>query len=333
MSNQIKYLLGIVSVTLIFSCNQSPKQDNVTQNEQKQERIQLPDFDKDSAYYFVNKQVEFGSRVPNTKAHKECAMFLISTLERYSDTVMVQNLSIKAYNGTMLHGQNIIGIFNPDARKRVLLAAHWDTRPYADHDPDPEMRRTPIDGANDGASGVGVLLEIARQLHLKSPQIGVDIIFFDLEDYGEPNDEHFLYSGENWCLGSQAWAKTPHIKNYRAQYGILLDMVGNRNAQFGKEGTSRQYAPDVLDNIWSRADMLGFSTYFKNIETNPITDDHLYINVIRNIPTIDIIEHDNSTSTGFFKYWHTMNDNMSNIDKETLFAVGTVVLSAVYSEK
>jgi len=333
MENIFRYTVGILLIVLFIACNPSPKQDDTTQNVQPREIVQLCDFNKDSAYYFVNKQVEFGPRVPNTKAHKDCAEFLINTLGRYTDTLIVQALSVKAYNGTLLHGQNIIGIFNPDARKRILLSAHWDSRPYADHDPNPDNRRTPIDGANDGASGVGVLLEIARQLQLNSPQIGVDIIFFDIEDYGEPDDERHLYPGENWCLGSQAWAKNPHVNNYRAQYGILLDMVGNKNAQFAKEGISRQYAPDIVENIWSRANMLGFSYYFKNIESNPITDDHLYINVIRNIPCIDIIEWDTSSGTSFFKYWHTLNDNMSNIDKETLYAVGTVVLSAVYSNK
>ena len=332
MNNRVKYFFGVV-VVLFCACGQSPKQSDTKQNTPEQVRIPMPDFDKDSAFYFVEQQVKFGPRVPNTKAHKACGQFLINTLGKYTDTVMVQPLSVKAYNGTVLHGQNIIGIFNPDARKRVLLAAHWDSRPYADHDPNPENHRKPIDGANDGASGVGVLLEIARQLRLNPVEIGVDIIFFDLEDYGEPDNERFLYPGENWCLGSQVWAKNPHIQNYRATYGILLDMVGGKNAQFTKEGISRQYAPDILEKVWNRAHNLGFSSYFQNKATNPITDDHLYINTIRNIPTIVIIEWDPASGTGFYKHWHTLNDNLDNIDKETLFVVGTVVLSVVYSEK
>ena len=333
MNNQQKHLLIIALIPLLFSCNQTQKQHNTTPSTEPAPTIQLPDFNKDSAYYFVEQQVKFGPRVPNSKAHKACGQFLISTLKRYADTVLSQPLTVKAYNGTVLHGQNIIGVFKPDARKRVLLAAHWDSRPYADHDPNPDNRRTPIDGANDGASGVGVLLEIARQLQMKSPQIGVDIIFFDLEDYGEPDDERFIYQGENWCLGSQVWAKNPHVQNYRAMYGILLDMVGGKNAQFTKEGTSRYYAPDIVEKVWNRANALGFSSYFINKETNPITDDHLYINEIRNIPTIDIIEWNPNSGTGFYKYWHTLNDNLENIDKETLFVVGNVVLSVVYLEK
>jgi hypothetical protein len=335
MKKTFNYTLGVILCILFTGCNQGAKKDKSQEEAQERKQtmqIQMPDFDKDSAYYFVKRQVDFGPRVPNTKAHKACGEFLLNTLKQYADTVMYQTLAIKAYDGTVLNGKNIIGIFNPNAHKRILLAAHWDSRPYADHDPNPDNHRTPIDGANDGASGVGVLLEIARQLQLNTPQAGIDIIFFDLEDYGEPEDERISYTGENWCLGSQAWAKNPHLKNYRAQYGILLDMVGGEFAQFTKEGISRQYAPDITDKIWDRANMLGFSTCFQNKETNPIIDDHLYINRIRNIPTVDIIEWDAASGTGFNKYWHTVNDNMDNINKETLSAVGKVVLSIIHSD-
>lgn len=330
--NTIFYSLWIILIPLFIACNNQPTEQVVVPQE-KTICEQTLDFNKDSAYYFVKKQVSFSPRVPNTKAHAACGEYLLQTLSRFADTVMIQPLSIKAYNGTLLKGQNIIGIFNPEARKRVLLAAHWDSRPYADHDPNPENRRTAIDGANDGASGVGVLLEIARQLQIKSPAIGIDIIFFDLEDYGEPQDERINYKGEFWCLGSQAWARNPHVKNYRAKYGILLDMVGGHNAQFTKEGFSRQYAPDIVDKVWNRANNLGFSSYFQNKETDPIIDDHYYVNNIRNLPMIDIIEWDASTGTGFNKHWHTVNDNMDNINRETLSAVGKVVLSVIYGEE
>lgn len=332
MKKNIFFALCIVIILFFTACN-NQQTEQTTVQQTKTTTVQTPDFDKDSAYYFVEKQVSFGPRVPNTKAHQECGAYLLQTLNRFVDTVMIQPLSIKAYNGTMLKGQNIIGIFNPDARKRVVLAAHWDSRPYADHDPNLENRRIAIDGANDGASGVGVLLEIARQLQAKAPAIGIDIIFFDLEDYGEPQDERYDYTGEFWCLGSQAWARNPHIKNYRAKYGILLDMVGGHNAQFTKEGFSRQYAPDIVDKVWNRANTLGFSSYFQNRETAPILDDHFYVNNIRNLPMIDIIEWDETTGTGFNKHWHTMNDNMDNINRETLSVVGKVVLSVIYGEE
>lgn len=329
--NIIFYSLWIALTSLFFACNQSTDQ-QITVPKEKIITEQIPDFDKDSAYFFVEKQVSFSPRVPNTKAHKECGEYLSQTLGRFADTLMLQPLSIKAYNGTLLKGQNIIGIFNPKAHKRVLLAAHWDSRPYADHDPNPENRRKAIDGANDGASGVGVLLEIARQLQLKRPAIGIDIIFFDLEDYGEPQDERET-NGDFWCLGSQAWARNPHVNNYRAKYGILLDMVGGHNAQFTKEGCSRHYAPDIVNKVWNRANNLGFSSYFQNMETEPIIDDHYYVNSIRNLPMIDIIEWDAATGTGFNRHWHTVNDNMDNINRETLSVVGKVVLSVIYGEE
>jgi len=321
------FLVGVV----LLGCGE---RSNDTQTiETETVSVEIPEFDADSAYFFLAKQVEFTPRVPNTKAHRDCAAFLIKTLERFADTVISQPITAKAYNGTLLHGQNIVGVFNPDARKRILLAAHWDSRPYADHDPEPANRRTPIDGANDGASGVAVLLEIARQLRLNPVEIGIDIVFFDLEDYGPPQDERTMDGDDFWCLGAQAWAKNPHVKNYQAQYGILLDMVGGKNAQFSKEGISRKYAPDIVEKVWYRAALLGFGSYFPNKEVPPILDDHWYVNTMANIPMIDIIEYDAGTGTGFNKHWHTLSDNLDNIDKEILAVVGKVVLSVLRSEK
>ena len=245
----------------------------------EQKNIISADFNVDSAYIYIAQQVALGPRVPNTPAHKACADYLIEKMHGFCDTLIVQDFTVKAYNGTLLNGKNIIGSFRPELTSRILLGAHWDSRPYADHDPNPANRRTPIDGANDGASGIGVLMEIARQLSLKNPEIGVDIIFFDVEDYGAPQDDENSYQGEFWCLGSQYWAKNQHIQNYKARYGILLDMVGGKNAVFTREGTSNYFAPDILNKVWNIAMKLGYTAYFKNIETPPITDDHLYINV------------------------------------------------------
>ena len=326
-----KLFFPLLIVIIFVRCNSQETSNQVV--ETKVVAVEVPQFDADSAYFFLAKQVEFTPRVPNTKAHKQCADFLINTLEMYADTVINQSITAKAYNGTVLHGQNIVGVFNPQARKRILLASHWDSRPYADHDPNPANRRTPIDGANDGASGVAVLLEIARQLRLNPIETGIDIVFFDLEDYGAPQDER-IGGGDNfWCLGSQAWAKNPHVKNYQAQYGILLDMVGGKNAQFSKEGISMQYAPDVVEKVWYRAALLGFDSYFPNRETAPILDDHWYINSGTNIPMIDIIEYKSNSNTGFNEHWHTLSDNLDNIDKETLSVVGKVLLSVLRSEK
>ena len=290
--------------------------------------VSTPVFNQDSAYIFVERQVQFGPRVPNTEAHKDCAQYLSSELERFGATIYIQEAALTAYNGDRLQANNIIGVFNPEQTKRVLLFAHWDSRPYSDQDPDVNNHYKPIDGADDGASGVGVLLEIARQINVNSIEKGIDIIFFDAEDYGVPN---FLndYSPDSWCLGSQFWAKNPHVPNYKAEYGILLDMVGSKNATFYKEYISVQYAAPIVERVWSNARNLGYGKFFINSLGGAITDDHEYVIKLRNIPCIDIINYNHSTPHGFGSYWHTQQDTMDNIDRETLKAVGQTVLYTI----
>jgi hypothetical protein len=304
------------------------KNDKITE----QIKRDVPVFNGDSAYSYVKKQVDFGPRVPNTDAHKQCATYLINSLKGYGAEVFEQRMLLTAFNGDKLNAVNIIGAFNPKATNRVVLFAHWDSRPWADNDQNPANRMTPVMAANDGASGVGVLLEIARQMGLKAPAIGVDVIFFDAEDYGAPAD----FAGESedsWCLGTQYWCQNPHVNGYKARFGILLDMVGAPNATFYKEYFSMNYASDVVEKVWSAASSLGFSNYFRNEETGPITDDHYYVNKLAGIPSIDIIHYRNEgQNSGFGHYWHTVNDGMENIDKNTLFAVGTTVMHVVYNE-
>jgi Zn-dependent M28 family amino/carboxypeptidase len=290
----------------------------------------VPAFDADSAWVFVENQVKFGPRVPNSEAHVACGNYLTSELKRFGAQVYEQEATLTAYNGTQLKAKNIIGSYNPENSKRVLLFAHWDSRPYADHDKDPANHKKPIDGADDGASGVGVLLEMARQFSIKSPAIGIDIIFFDAEDYGTPE---FVkeYKENTWCLGAQFWAKNPHVKGYKADFGILLDMVGAKNASFFKEATSMRYAPQIVEEVWSTARDLGYGKFFINAEGGAITDDHQYVILGRNIPCIDIIYTDPESDNGFGPHWHTQNDTMDNIDRETLKAVGQTVLQVVYN--
>ncbi|MCL2167580.1 MAG: M28 family peptidase [Lentimicrobiaceae bacterium] len=327
-----KLLPIILSISvLIFSCNDSNKNRNKSAvKEDLNSAISVPVFDPDSAFFFVKAQTDFGPRVPNTEAHKKCAQFLQTQLEKYCDKVTVQPFNALTYDGTKINGKNIIGSFFPEKEKRVLLAAHWDSRPFADNDPDFANREKPIDGANDGASGVGLLLEIARQLKEKSPNIGVDIIFFDAEDWGTKNSQN--ETGDWWCLGSQHWAKNPHITNYKADFGILLDMVGAPNAKFYQEGYSLYYAASIVAKVWSTAYKLGYKEYFLNVASNPITDDHYYVNKLAKIPMINIIHQDQTTGTGFVSTWHTLQDNISNIDKHTLYVVGTTVLGVIYED-
>lgn len=331
LKTKLYLFIIIISGVSIFSACNSCNQEKQKQNQDTVQQIEVPPFNADSAYTFIKKQIDFGPRVPNSKASKQCAIFLENKLKQFGLETIIQFAKVKAYNGDMLEMRNIIGSYKPELKNRIMLSSHWDSRPVADHDPDVANHKKPIPGANDGASGVGVLLEIARQIQIKNPTIGVDIIFWDTEDNGAPQGEHSLIE-DDWCLGAQYWAKNPHVPNYFAKYGILLDMVGAADAKFYMEQISMQYAPDVVRKVWRTAYDLGFSNYFINMESSPITDDHLYINKIAGIPTIDIIHRDDMSKTGFYKYWHTINDDMNAIDKTTLNVVGQTLLTVIYNE-
>lgn len=337
-SLKIKNVFFSILAALIFitySCNIGEKEEDKEKEvkaKADKPQINIPDFNQDSAYYFVKKQVEFGPRTPGSQAHKKCAAYLEKTLKRFSALVTVQKFKARVFNKEVYNGKNIIASFNPGHNNRILLCAHWDSRPIADHDPDPEKRDQPIDGANDGASGTGVLLEVARQLHINPHGIGVDIILFDLEDYGPPEGSQ-TKEEDYWALGSQYWSKTPHEFGYDARFGILLDMVGASNATFYKEGISYYYAKYIVDKIWSIAHEIGYDNYFINKESSAVLDDHYYINELINIPTVDIIHQNPSTSKGFFKYWHTTDDTLEKIDPATLKVVGQLVLTVIYREQ
>lgn len=319
------FLLGIIFMTI--ACRQEAK---TTVN--KEISVAVPYFSADSAYNYIERQVDFGPRVPNTNQHVACANYLVTTLKSFGATVIEQKVQLKAFNGDVLNANNIIASFNSEERQRILLFAHWDTRPWSDHDPTPSNFNKPVLGANDGASGVGVLLEIARNIGLTSPKLGIDIIFFDAEDYGAP--ESYVGNAEHsWCLGSQHWARNPHVSLYNARFGILLDMVGAKDAGFYKDQISLHFAPKVVENVWKVAQTLGFEKYFINKPGGSITDDHLYVNQITGIPSIDIIQYNPESKSGFGEYWHTTKDDMSTIDKNTLFAVGTTVMHVIYNEK
>lgn len=329
-----QFLYILVLACSLMACNQTKNQTTDTKPDVQVKKTTTPDFNADSAYAYVAAQVAFGPRVPNTAGHKACGDYLASELRRHGAKVYEQEAILTAYDNTGLQSRNIIGSFNPENKKRILLFAHWDTRPYSDHDPDPAKYRTPLDGADDGASGVGALLEIARQLGQKSPEAGIDIIFFDAEDYGVPEFARSQYAdtGDTWCLGSQFWAKNPHVPNYTAEFGILLDMVGAKNAVFYKEYISMRYAARYVDEVWKTARNLGYGKYFINAEGGGVTDDHEFVIKGRNIPCLDIINYDPQSEKGFGDHWHTQKDNMDNIDRNTLKAVGQTVLEVVYNQ-
>jgi hypothetical protein len=297
--------------------------------------LNVPQFDADSAYSFIERQVAFGPRVPGTVTHAECGNYLVDKLRSYGAEVVTQDVDLTAYNGDVLKARNIIASFQPEKKQRVMLCAHWDTRPWADSDPDPANHYKPIPGANDGGSGVGVLLEIARQLASVPTNIGVDIILFDAEDYGRhENDEYRGWGRENsWALGSQYWSRFPHKENYNARYGILLDLVGAPASTFYREGISDHYASNIVDKVWAQAAKEGYSAFFINREGGMVTDDHLYVNDFMGLPCIDIINCDLNSSNGFGPYHHTVKDDMDWIDAATLKAVGQTVMAVIYNEK
>jgi Zn-dependent M28 family amino/carboxypeptidase len=300
-------------------------------------RFPVPEFNADSAFKFIEEQVAFGPRVPNSKAHQACAEYLKKKITDYGLELIVQEAEVVAFNNERLQIQNIMGQFDPENKKRIMLFAHWDTRPFADMDS--QDRTKPIDGANDGASGVAVLLEIARVLSLEKERLGenplnygIDIVFFDAEDYGKPEGTLQEEGVDTWCLGSQYWAKNIPIPDYSPKYGILLDMVGGKNAVFPKESYSMYFAPSVVNKVWRIAAELGYSNYFINKTGPPLTDDHLYINKIAGIPSIDIIHYE-VDNYRFNETWHTHDDNLENIDKNTLHVVGHTLLEVLYREK
>ena len=277
-------------------------------------------FDGNGALDLTRQQCNFGPRVPGTQAHAKCADWLISTLKQSCDTVILQTGTVQTATEGKIGIKNIIGVINPDASQRLLLLAHWDTRPWADNDPDPANHSKPVMGANDGASGVGVLLQLARQLKADSTTLGIDILLVDAEDMGEDDNE------DSWGLGTQYWVQHPHVQGYRPLFGILLDMVGAQNATFTREYYSMQYAGGFVDLVWKNA----AGNHFINAQGGAVTDDHVFVNR-GGIPCVDIIDMRSDTGTGFCPEWHTLSDTMDGISATTLGEVGQTLLNVISS--
>ena len=305
----------------------NPSSKKSTEETQVSSLVETPEFNADSSFAKVKQQVDFGPRVPGSAAHKACKEWYIQQLKAYGFAVQVQEFKETSYEGKALIGYNIIAQFQPEKQKRILLAAHWDSRPKADKDS--VRTNEAIDAASDGASGAGVMLEIARVLSnaKNKPNVGVDLIFFDLEDLGSTDD----VTGNSWALGSQYWSKNIQPAGYRPYYGILLDMVGAKGATFPQEGSSVQYAQGLVQNVWNAAADLGYSNYFLQQAGAGVTDDHTAVNEIAKIQMIDIIDLKNGNDV-FPSYHHTHRDNLDNIDKNTLKAVGQTLLQVLYRE-
>ena len=340
MSNTYKIILFLTFslFALCIGCktdSSSSKPSDSKPAESEEEVISVPRFNRDSAYRFIEKQVAFGPRVPGNAEHIACKDWLVSQFKIYGAEVAEQTFKVEVpYRKDKVQAFNIIASFNPSAQKRLLLSAHWDTRYHGDQETRDELINLPILGADDGGSGVGILLEVGRILQQNPMNIGIDIVLFDVEDQGYDSRSRTADHSKTWCLGSQYWAKNLHIPNYKPKYGILLDMVGSKNARFPKELVSLEYAPHVVEKVWKKAQSLGYGNFFVNANSNaPVTDDHLFVNQIAKIPMIDIINKPERSRTGFGPYWHTHDDNMSVINKRTLRAVGQTVLAVIYAEK
>ena len=314
-----KSIVGCIAALSLVTCHAPAASSDDTESE-RQEEMERPVFSADSCMARLLEQTAFGARVPNSAAHEACGAYLADRFQRYGAEVSEQRFSVTAWDGNTLRCVNIQASYRPELKNRVLLCAHWDSRPWCDEDENPAMAKTPVLAANDGASGVAVLLEVARCLSLVQPAAGVDIVLFDAEDYGRSEYE------DSFCLGSRYWASRVRESGYMAAYGILLDMVGDRSAVFRKDAVSLHFAPDVADRVWKTAAGMGYGNLFDEGDGGSIIDDHYYVNQLAGIPCIDIIHYDN----GFPDTWHTARDTPDAISPEVLGVVGSVVLSLLY---
>jgi glutaminyl-peptide cyclotransferase len=318
---KIKWIALVMMVFLAISCGEPEPQFKF-----EDQGNFVPLFSSDNAYRYIEEQVAKGPRVPGTEAHVEAKNYFRDHFRNTSGprSVFVQEFEKEVYGETLTFF-NIIASFGIEHEDRIVLAAHWDSRPRAEEDPDDP--HSPILGADDGASGVGVLMELANIFSEHDVPIGVDIILFDGEDYGEVNDL------DNYFLGSRYWSQNPPVPGYSPRFGILLDMVGGEGAVFPKEGHSMNFAPSLVNEIWSIANEFGLGDLFIDERGGMISDDHVIVERYTGIPMINIIHHRVNSAGGvdFPPYWHTHKDNMEIIDQDVLQSVGDVLLELIYN--
>lgn len=292
-----------------------------------------PSFSADSAMFFIQEQCDFGPRVTGSDASRLCAGRIAERFRAYGATVEEQQAEVTIWDGTKLTARNIVARTNPDSTDRILLCAHWDSRPWADNDPDEANHHTPILAANDGASGVAVMLEVCRLLQQQPVGIGIDFVCFDAEDLGTPQWADDREGAEDtWCLGSKAWAEAAAARGYKARYGVLLDMVGGRGATFAREAISLYFAQPAVEKVWKLAGQCGYRQFFPLVDGGYITDDHINVNTIAGVPCIDIIPYYTDGPSSFGPTWHTVNDTPENIDPNVLEAVGQTITQLIYNE-
>lgn len=294
-----------------------------------------PEFSADSAMAYCRAQCDFGPRTMNSAAHERCCQWIAGKFRSFGLDVQLQKATLTAWDGTALAATNIIANLNPKATRRIMLCAHWDSRPWADNDPDSANWRKPVMAANDGASGVAVMLEVARlaKAAADSLAIGIDFVCFDAEDYGIPQWSDRPDDESTWALGAAHWAANPHKAGYTAECGVLLDMVGGQGAKFYKEGFSQQYAGETIYKVWQAARAAGYGSTFIDEEGGTVVDDHVSVNRIAGIPTIDIIAYyPDCAQSSFGPTWHTTSDDIDHIDQASLKAVGQTLIQFIFTE-
>ncbi len=325
--------LALLAATLLAACKGQGKA-SATDTDTDTTALTEVAFCADSALATIKAQCDFGARVPNSEAHRRCADYIVARFKALGLDVCEQKADLRAWDGNILASRNIIASYRPDLADRILICTHWESRPWADADPDSTLHRQPVMAANDGASGVGVMIEIARLLPALQPKVGIDFICFDSEDYGAPywRDDEAPADGTDWCMGSRYWATHPHREGYKARYGILLDMVGGEDARFCYEGVSLRYARDVMARLWDCAARTGAGHLFVAQDGGWAQDDHVPLNEIAGIPTIDVIPYLEGERT-FGATWHTTYDTPEHISTATLQGVGQALLQMIAEEE
>ncbi len=276
-----------------------------------------PSFDGDVAYRLLTTQVAFGPRVPGWEGHRAQLQWMTGLLTDLADTLEIRPFSSVLSTGDTLHLTNLLARFNAGAEPRILLLTHWDTRPWSDQAADPAERDVPVPGANDGASGTAVLLQLAALMSLSPTPVGVDLLFVDGEDYG-PGTEDMFFGSRRFAAGlppEPPWA-----------YGVLLDLVGDADPLFPVESYSAEYALEVVERVWQVAHDLGYGEFFPTRVGGAVMDDHVFLNRA-GLPTADIIDFDYGPGNGF---WHTPRDVPENTSPRTLEMVGEVVTELIY---
>ncbi|MEE2876858.1 MAG: M28 family peptidase [Candidatus Neomarinimicrobiota bacterium] len=284
---------------------------------------EVPEFDEKRAFGYLEAQCDFGPRVPGTVGHRKGLRHIIDTVSSLADTVLLQSFSHSdAYTGKLYKLTNVLARFRPSEKQRFWIAAHWDTRPWADQDRNPKNRSKPVLGANDGASGVAVLMELAHQLSKTPPPVGIDLVFIDGEDMGKSGDLVRFFNGSRHLARN--------IPPPAPEYCILIDMVGDSDLQLPVEGNSKNQAPDLVEQLWGEAEELGLGQFSRETAYS-VEDDHVVLYEVGGIPSIDIIDFD--YGLGKDNYWHTVEDTPDKCSPESLDVVGTLLLHHIYGRK